>query len=54
MDNPRNFYHTKRARGDKMCERFVDASVIQIVASYAKILYDHHCKDTPEPKRTRQ
>ena len=26
------------ARGDKICERFEDTSVIQIVASYAKIL----------------
>ena len=41
-------------RGDKICERFEDESVIQIVASYAKILYAHHWKDTPEPKRTRQ
>ena len=42
------------ARSDKMCERFEDESVIQTVASYTKILYAHHWKDTPEPKRTRQ
>ena len=30
-----------------MCERFEDASVIQTVATYAKILYTHHWKDTP-------
>ena len=42
------------ARSDKMCERFENASVIQTVASYTKILYAHHWKDTPEPKRTRQ
>ena len=54
MDNPRNFYRTYLARGDKMCERFEDTSVIQIVVSYTKILYAHHWKDTPEPKRTRQ
>ena len=28
--------------GDKMCERFEDASVIQTAASYTKILYAHH------------
>ena len=35
-----------------MCERFEDTLVIQIVASYTKILYAHHWKDTPEPKPT--
>ena len=30
-----------------MCERFKDASVIQTVACYTKILYAHHWKDTP-------
>ena len=30
-----------------MCKRFEDASVIQTVASYTKILYTHHWKDTP-------
>ena len=35
-----------------MCERFKDALVIQTVASYTKILYAHHWKDTPEPKPT--
>ena len=35
-----------------MCERFEDALVIQTVASYTKILYAHHWKDTPEPKLT--
>ena len=28
------------AHGDKMCERFEDASVIQIAASYTKILFE--------------
>ena len=52
MDKPRNFYRTQLACGDKMCERLKDASVIQTVASYTKILYAHHWKDTPEPKLT--
>ena len=34
--------------------QFEDKSVIQTVAGYTKILYAHHWKDTPEPKRTRQ
>ena len=42
MDNPRNFYRTQLARGDKMCERFEDASVIQTGCSQ---LY----KDTLRP-----
>ena len=29
-----------------MCEQFEDALVIQTVASYTKILYAHHWKDT--------
>ena len=28
-----------------MCERFEDASVIQTVANYTKILYAHHCME---------
>ena len=39
------------ARGDKMCERFEDASVIQTVAIYTNILYAQHWKDTPEPEK---
>ena len=34
MDNPRNFYRTFLARGDKMCDRFEDASVIRTIARH--------------------
>ena len=34
MDNPRNFYHTLLARGNKLCDRFEDVSGIQTIARH--------------------
>ena len=59
MDNPRKFLlRVYLVRGDKLCDRFKDASVIRTIArhrvTFTKIFYAHHWKDTPEPKRTQQ
>ena len=51
MDNLRNFYCVYLVRGDKLCDRFKDASVIRTIArhrvTFTKIFYAHHWKDTP-------